>query len=173
MRTIARGVRPLPILLSLATTAWSGPEPAATGPLQVRVKSPMAARALAEAGEAALGRLAEPGCARIFSEFKGADGRTLQERLETLGRDGAAQLQTVRFYDGSARDACQRGRVLAVTEPGSLAVHVCPRFVLTQRQDPTHAPELLIHELLHTLGLGENPPSSEEISRHVRTRCGH
>jgi hypothetical protein len=51
-------------------------------------------------------------------------------------------------------------------------VHVCPRFVLSQRQDPTHAPELLIHELLHTLGLGENPPSTEAISRHVRARCG-
>jgi hypothetical protein len=31
---------------------------------------------------------------------------------------------------------------------------------------------LLIHEALHTLGLGENPPSSEEISNIVLTHCG-
>lgn len=30
---------------------------------------------------------------------------------------------------------------------------------------------LLIHELLHTLGLGENPPTTEEITRQVRARC--
>ena len=35
--------------------------------------------------------------------------------------------------------------------------HVCPQFVREQRQDPSHAPVVLIHELLHTLGLGENP----------------
>ena len=30
----------------------------------------------------------------------------------------------------------------------------------------------LIHETLHTLGLGENPPSSEEITLRVESRCG-
>jgi hypothetical protein len=30
----------------------------------------------------------------------------------------------------------------------------------------------LIHEMLHTLGLRENPPSSAEISRRVAERCG-
>jgi hypothetical protein len=31
---------------------------------------------------------------------------------------------------------------------------------------------LLIHEMLHSLGLGENPPSSREITEHVVARCG-
>jgi hypothetical protein len=106
MCKLVRGVRLLPILLSLAAAARGGPEPPETKPLQLRVKNPMAARALAEAGEAALERLAEPECARIFAEFKGADGRTLQQRLEALGRDGAAQLHAIYFYDGSACDAC-------------------------------------------------------------------
>jgi len=31
---------------------------------------------------------------------------------------------------------------------------------------------LLIHEILHTLGLGENPPSTDAIIRQVTIRCG-
>jgi hypothetical protein len=30
----------------------------------------------------------------------------------------------------------------------------------------------VIHETLHTLGLGENPPSSAEIDSAVARRCG-
>jgi hypothetical protein len=30
----------------------------------------------------------------------------------------------------------------------------------------------VIHEALHTLGLGENPPDSREITRLVTERCG-
>jgi hypothetical protein len=29
-----------------------------------------------------------------------------------------------------------------------------------------------IHEILHTLGLEENPPSSSQITRRVLARCG-
>jgi len=29
----------------------------------------------------------------------------------------------------------------------------------------------IIHEMLHTLGLGENPPSSREITQRVNERC--
>jgi len=147
-----------------------GAEPAFS--LQVRSKNPMAVAALREAGRAAAKRLADPGCSRVFSDFRDRTGHTLQQRLDELGRSGAAQLEAIYFYDGANRSGCQRGRTLAVTEPGSVVVHVCPQFVLRQRQDPDQAPVLLIHELLHSLGLGENPPSSEEITRHVRARCG-
>ena len=157
-----------PALLSVHT---AGRAPEAAFALQVRSKNGMAAAALAEAGRAAAARLAEPGCARIFSEFRDASGVTLQQRLDALGRSGSAQLQAVYFYDGANRRGCQGNGTLAVTEPGSVVVHVCPQFVLRQRQDPDQAPIALIHELLHTLGLGENPPSSEAITRHVRARC--
>jgi hypothetical protein len=30
----------------------------------------------------------------------------------------------------------------------------------------------VIHEVLHSLGLGENPPSSDHITERVRARCG-
>jgi len=40
------------------------------------------------------------------------------------------------------------------------------------RNDPAYAEMILIHELLHTLGLGENPPTSLEITARVTERCG-
>jgi hypothetical protein len=168
----SRLVRVVPILVWACAGAGAGNASGEPLALQLRVRSAMAAQALQEAGQAAASWLAEPECARVFSDFTDASGRTLQERLDSLGRSGAAQLGAIYFYDGSARAACQRGSTLAVTEPGSVVVHVCPQFVVRQRQDPQQAPVVLIHELLHTLGLGENPPSSEAISRHVRARCG-
>jgi hypothetical protein len=30
---------------------------------------------------------------------------------------------------------------------------------------------MVIHEILHTLGLGENPPTSVEITQRVEARC--
>lgn len=140
--------------------------------LQLRLKNAMAAEAVGEAGRQAAERLADPGCARVFSDFKDASGATLQQRLDRLGTSGPGHLQAIYFYDGASRRGCQRGRTHALTEPGSYVVHVCPQFVLSQRRDPEQAPITIIHELLHTLGLGENPPSSVEISRHVRARCG-
>jgi len=35
-----------------------------------------------------------------------------------------------------------------------------------------HAEAALIHEALHSPGLGENPPSSDYISERVLARCG-
>jgi len=40
-----------------------------------------------------------------------------------------------------------------------------------QRSEPGVAESLVIHEVLHTLGLGENPPASVEITRRVEARC--
>jgi hypothetical protein len=37
---------------------------------------------------------------------------------------------------------------------------------------PEEAEAALIHEMLHTLGLGENPPRSRDITARVRARCG-
>ena len=31
---------------------------------------------------------------------------------------------------------------------------------------------MIIHEILHSLGLSENPPSSDEITKQVLMRCG-
>ena len=56
-----------------------------------------------------------------------------------------------------ARSTFARGRVvLALTG----ALH-----------EPRLAEALVIHEMLHTLGLGENPPTSTEITKRVEGRC--
>jgi len=154
-----------------AARATASPAPTARFALQVRARNPMVVAALQRAGRDAAERLARPGCARIFSEFHDAEGRTLQQRLDALGRSGAEQLQSVYFYEGANRPGCQKG-TFAFTEPGSVVVFVCPAFAFRQRQSARQAPEILIHELLHTLGLGENPPSSLAITTQVRMRCG-
>jgi hypothetical protein len=62
--------------------------------------------------------------------------------------------------------------VLAVAFPGSPAVFVCSKaFREVYRKHPLYAEATLIHEALHTLGLGENPPTSREITSRVVKRC--
>lgn len=76
------------------------------------------------------------------------------------------------FYDGTRTRACEKGAV-AFTTPGSRAVHVCvDQLKQAQSANPEHVVAALIHEILHTLGLGENPPSPSDITRRVRARCG-
>jgi hypothetical protein len=90
-----------------------------------------------------------------------ATARALKEHLARLV-----------FVDGGETKSCAKG-ALAVTEPGSRVVRVCSsRLVWTWQQNSRHVVAALIHEALHTLGLGENPPSSAEITSRVLKRCG-
>jgi hypothetical protein len=64
-------------------------------------------------------------------------------------------------------------RVVAFTVPGSRVVRICvDELKRTWRQDREHTIAAFIHELLHTLGLRENPPSSSTITSRVLARCG-
>jgi hypothetical protein len=52
-------------------------------------------------------------------------------------------------------------------------VYVCTAwFREAFATNPGLAEEVIIHESLHALGLGENPPSSQEITTRVAERCG-
>jgi hypothetical protein len=73
--------------------------------------------------------------------------------------------------DGRDEGRCGDENVLATATPGSRLVAVCGRFTRAYREDRTWAEIVLIHEALHTLGLGENPPTSAEISIRVAARC--
>ena len=77
----------------------------------------------------------------------------------------------VLFYDGSNEGPCRRPRVHAFTAPGSRLVRVCPSLGRLAAAEPERAEALVIHEVLHTLGLEENPPSSEDITAAVEKRC--
>lgn len=118
-------------------------------------------------------RLAQPGCARIFSEYADASGRKLQDNLDALGQTGAGYLGLIVFVDGYGLARCTAPGILAVTVPGSRVVHVCPQFAWKQLREPAAGQAVLIHEALHSLGLRENPPSSREITARVFARCGH
>jgi hypothetical protein len=77
------------------------------------------------------------------------------------------------FVDGSGARACQDSSTVFATQPGGAVVFVCARQLRTLAfHDPVVVEALLIHEELHSLGLGENPPSTDQITSQVQRRCG-
>ena len=117
----------------------------------------------------ALARLARPGCSDIFADFQFPDGRTPQNELDRLGIEPEALLKSLVFVDGSRDPVCRNGRAVLTTTPGSRLIRVCPGFARVR--DPGVTACLVLHESLHALGLGENPPSSRDITDRVERRC--
>ncbi len=131
--------------------------------------------AFRRAAAGALRRLSNPKCQKLFSEFKDASGRTLQEDLDALGQTPASFITGwVLFADGHDERRCRSGNILALTQPGSRAVWICGEQFAHENQwgDAGLTEAVLIHEELHALGLGENPPSSTFITERVRAHCG-
>lgn len=127
--------------------------------------------AVARAIEGASRQLAEPQCQGLFDEFGDASGQPLRATLDAQGLSGPDYLARVFFYDAPAPHCGSSN--LVITTPGSRAVLVCgPRFVREMARNSRHAEATIIHEMLHSLGLGENPPSSDYITSRVRARCG-
>jgi hypothetical protein len=62
-----------------------------------------------------------------------------------------------------------------VASPGVRRVFVCSKFADVQLRQPGIAESMVIHEILHTLGLREAPqkgaPTSIEITQRVEARC--
>jgi hypothetical protein len=51
-------------------------------------------------------------------------------------------------------------------------VRACPALGWLANTERDRAEAVVIHEVLHTLGLDENPPSSDQITTRVERRCG-
>jgi hypothetical protein len=116
--------------------------------------------------------LEDPRCQQIFLDFRDGSGRTLQERLDSMGETGQSHLAGMLFYEGWKSRPCPSPQTFAMTTPGSRVVYFCGRkFASVIGRDPSALWVAILHEQLHSLGLGENPPSSEEISRRVAERC--
>ena len=131
-------------------------------------------RAVFAAVNEASRKLDKAECRRIFADFGDASGHTLQQNLDALARTGQAHLRWLIFYNASAERTCARRDIVAATNPGSRMVHLCPeQFLEAQFLQPGYAAVLILHEELHALGLGENPPSSREITLGVIARCGN
>lgn len=132
-------------------------------------QNPSVARAIDRASS----MLSSAGCREVFSDFRDAAGNKIQDNLDGLGLNGLAYLSRTFFYDGSGRRACASSKTLAATSPGSHVVFVClVQFAAVEHGNPGLAAAILIHEELHSLGLGENPPDSKEITAQVIARCG-
>jgi len=130
-------------------------------------------RSIQIALEEAVEQLHAHKCRTVFLDFTDRAGRRLSENLEATGLSGSEYLRRIRFGDGTGKLPCERTDVIAFTVPGSRAVSVCGRrFAEWVRRDRRFAANILIHEGLHSLGLGGDPPSSQEITSRVVAKCG-
>jgi len=148
-------------------------EAAPVSAFRVRIQRPELAASVQRALGGAARRLRHPECAAIFGDFKDAAGRTLQANLDSLAVSGPDYLGLIGFYDGLGQTRClAASRTLAITARGSRTVWVCPQFALEELRDPRLGEFTLLHEALHSLGLGEDPPSAAAITSRVASRCG-
>jgi hypothetical protein len=139
----------------------------------VHIPDPVARRATIAALEAASARFGDAECRKVLTDFEDREGRALAERVSALGVDIQPYIAMVTIMDDSRQRLCASG-VVASTGPGSRVVRVCvDELKRIWREEPAeYLVAVLIHEILHTLGLGENPPSSREITARVQARCG-
>jgi hypothetical protein len=123
--------------------------------------------------DGAAARLDRPGCQDVLGDFTDASGRLLSTALAASGRGAAGHFALLRFYDDRQAPQCTSGATLAFTEIGSRVVRVCGRYFRERFLKSRRTTEIvMIHEFLHTLGLGENPPTSQAITEQVALRCG-
>jgi hypothetical protein len=119
------------------------------------------------------------GCNSLLADFRDARGRTLEENLAGFGVSAGEYLLGLPFADGSGLRVCRTPTVAMASVPGVPRIFLCPAGVgqlqsLLARVDARQgsvAEAMVIHEMLHTLGLGENPPTPAQITDHVRRRC--
>ena len=138
----------------------------------VRILAPAAAAAARTAIQGAMRRLANPGCLRVLRDFTDGSGRRLDAVLDDQSQTAQSHLDRLLFYDGSVEGRCRDADVLAYTAPGSAVVFICGlRFAEEHRRAPVKTEAIVIHEMLHTLGLRENPPAADQITSQVLWRC--
>jgi hypothetical protein len=163
------------VFVLLAVTAPSrvyGQSPQKTSrKWRVVVTDPLVGWQARRALDSAATWLEKPSCASVLTEFSDPQGHVLADRLLAVDADVVDYLGLVLFVDDTRNPAC-RGEVVALAVPGSRVVRLCgDAFKRIWQKDSTYVVAALIHEVLHTLGLGENPPSSSEITQRVLMRC--
>jgi hypothetical protein len=123
--------------------------------------------------EAAADRLGGPGCQALFTDFSDASGQHLSTTLAASGRSPVEAFARLRFFEDRDARECLGGATLAFTQVGSWVIRVCGRHFKDRfLRDRRTTEIIMIHEFLHALGLGENPPTSDAITKQVAVRCG-
>jgi len=142
---------------------------------RVHVADSRAHHSVVLAVQGAQRRLERPDCQRLFTDFQDTEGHPLIDSLNATPFSPADYLvRQILFVAADETPQCRRDEVVTMfTAPGYKVVHVCgARFAKRFERDPVVSEILVIHEVLHTLGLGENPPSSAAITGQVTKRCG-
>jgi len=154
------------------TAVADSPDPAEVAPFRVRLQDGEATQALRRALRGADERLAQPACREVLTDFLDTTGGSLRARMDSYGISERAYLRWIVFAEDRHLHSCRSSAALAATAPGSRVVFICPvAFARAAVANPALAEATLIHEMLHTLGLGENPPSSMQITARVLARC--
>jgi hypothetical protein len=154
-----------------------GPDPSVGQRLEPRwprlyIKDADVRDAVSRALDGAAERLNTPQCQVLLSEFADRRGRPLRDRLVDLNLDLNDYLRALIFEDGERQRRCSEQGVLAFTTIGGRTIFVCGRtFARAWRQDRAEVRATVIHEWLHTLGLGENPPTPRQITYRVKQVC--
>jgi hypothetical protein len=117
--------------------------------------------------------LSRPACRMLLSSYTDAAGRSLAENLRPFDVPAPAYLDLLVFRPApDDAPACAEPANVFFPPPGSLVVFVCGRRLESLRAaDARLASVLVLHEMLHTLGLGENPPSPAQITARVGEHC--
>ncbi len=155
-------------IASVTASVASGERRLNAGPDGTTALEATLSKALSDAGS----KLGNEACRQVFSDFHDANGLALQDNLNATGQTSETYLKWMIFYDGNGKRRCEKYDTLAFTVPNSRIIHLCPQFLTKVRSDPWIASTLIIHEELHSLGLGEDPPTSKQITAKVIERCG-
>jgi hypothetical protein len=163
------------VACAAATVSGVVPSAAAAEPdlRRIRVRSADDAAAVAAALLGAQERLRVVVCQHLLDDYSDAGGQPLRDKLVPFAMEPADYLALLVIVDGGERGAgrlCRTRGVAAVTEPNGRVVYVCGAAF--RELSEAHRENVLIHEMLHSLGLGEGPPSSAEINAAVWRRCG-
>jgi hypothetical protein len=170
----ARVVRRAALFLAALGALCSDAQAAEGVPQFVGRVDPVVRAAVTRTFAIALERLGREHCQQVFSEFNDVAGRSLTENLEALNLTASSQLTSIRVADGEHERTCADPGVLAYTHSRALTIYVCGhRFAALARANPRLAAALILHEQLHCLGLGENPPESRQITASVLRSCGY
>ena len=168
-----RRTAPAALLLAfwplVAASAEGAQNPARVVP--VRALDPGDASVAEVARQGAIARLRNPECRQVLNDFTDGKGRKLHENLQAFGVGPDEYLAMLPLLDGESRPLCKANQSQLLTSAGVPRVFVCKAFLQTVYQRRVMAEVYVIHEMLHTLGLGENPPTSRDITQKVVKRC--
>ena len=140
---------------------------------RVYVREVVARAAVVAALDGASQWLTAPACSSGLAELQDPNGIPLAQPLAHHGTSWHQYLQWISFYEGQPGAPCGRGDLIAFTALGSRVVFICPKaFLAVWRRDPPRAKALVMHEVLHTLGVAERPASAEQITDQVLRVCG-